>query len=88
MAKKPKFKPEIRRIELNPEQAVLSCSCYQTGWFQPDYTLGISTLNMFRSPCTYADTGLKHNAGSGRCGDVGSYTAFFGYTTNPSAASS
>lgn len=28
MPKKTKFKPEIRRVELNPEQAVLSCNCY------------------------------------------------------------
>ena len=30
MPRKPKFRPEIRRIILNPEQAVLSCSCYST----------------------------------------------------------
>jgi len=28
LSKKLKFKPEITRIKLNPEQAVLSCSCY------------------------------------------------------------
>lgn len=28
MPKKPKFKPIISRIKLNPEQAVLTCSCY------------------------------------------------------------
>lgn len=27
---KPKFKPEINRVKLNPEQAVLQCSCYDT----------------------------------------------------------
>lgn len=31
MSKKPKFRPEITRIKLNPEQAVLSCSCQTTG---------------------------------------------------------
>jgi len=31
MPKKLKFKPEITRIKLNPEQAVLSCACYNTG---------------------------------------------------------
>lgn len=30
MPKKPKFKPVITRVKLNPEQAVLSCNCY--GW--------------------------------------------------------
>ena len=28
MRQKLKFKPVISRIKLNPEQAVLSCSCY------------------------------------------------------------
>ena len=28
MAEKLKFKPVITRIKLNPEQAVLSCTCY------------------------------------------------------------
>ena len=28
MARKAKFKPEITRVKLNPEQAVLTCSCY------------------------------------------------------------
>ena len=32
MPKKLKFKPEITRIKLNPEQAVLSCTCYDTGY--------------------------------------------------------
>jgi len=31
MSRKPKFKPEITRIKLNPEQAVLSCTCYMSG---------------------------------------------------------
>jgi hypothetical protein len=31
MAKKPKFKPVITRVKLNPEQAVLACACYSTG---------------------------------------------------------
>jgi len=30
MSKKAKFKPEIKRIQLNPEQAVLSCAGYNT----------------------------------------------------------
>ncbi|MFA5162496.1 MAG: hypothetical protein WC421_09640 [Elusimicrobiales bacterium] len=28
MPSKPVFNPEITRIKLNPEQAVLACSCY------------------------------------------------------------
>lgn len=38
MDKKEKFKPEITKVELNPEQAVLSCSCYNFG-FQPGSSL-------------------------------------------------
>ena len=26
-----KFRPEITRVKLNPEQAVLSCGCYDVG---------------------------------------------------------
>jgi len=29
VTKKPKFQPVITRVKLNPEQAVLQCSCYQ-----------------------------------------------------------
>ena len=28
MSRKPKFKPEITRVKLNPEQAVLTCDCW------------------------------------------------------------
>lgn len=28
MRQKPKFKPQIFRVKLNPEQAVLTCRCY------------------------------------------------------------
>jgi len=28
MTKKPKFIPKIKRVKLNPEQAVLTCNCY------------------------------------------------------------
>ena len=28
MSRKPKFNPEITRVKLNPEQAVLVCDCY------------------------------------------------------------
>lgn len=31
MAGKMKFKPEVTRVRLNPEQAVLECFCYNTG---------------------------------------------------------
>jgi len=28
MPRKPKFRPRITRVKLNPEQAVLACQCY------------------------------------------------------------
>jgi len=31
MPRKPKFRPKITRVKLNPEQAVLQCSCYDIG---------------------------------------------------------
>jgi len=31
MGRKAKFNPEVTRIKLNPEQAVLSCSCSKNG---------------------------------------------------------
>jgi hypothetical protein len=31
MPRKPKFRPVITRVKLNPEQAVLTCECYDTG---------------------------------------------------------
>ncbi len=30
MSRKPKFNPEITRVKLNPEQAVLACSCWDS----------------------------------------------------------
>lgn len=30
-SRKPPFQPVITRVRLNPEQAVLQCSCYDTG---------------------------------------------------------
>ncbi|MBL7069050.1 MAG: hypothetical protein ISS34_04260 [Candidatus Omnitrophica bacterium] len=32
MPRKPKFRPRITRVKLNPEQAVLFCSCSTLGW--------------------------------------------------------
>ncbi len=37
MPKKPKFKPEVIRIILNPEQAILQCFCYATRYAIADY---------------------------------------------------
>ncbi len=39
MPRKPKFRPRIMRVKLNPEQAVLLCSCFSVGLQQ--------TMSMF-----------------------------------------
>lgn len=41
MVKKPKFKPVITRVKLNPEQAVLTCTCMSrnTRWTGGDHTM-------------------------------------------------
>ncbi len=31
MREKPKFRPVITRVKLNPEQAVLTCNCFDAG---------------------------------------------------------
>lgn len=31
MPRKPKFRPKITRVKLNPEQAVLTCTCFSGG---------------------------------------------------------
>lgn len=31
MPRKPKFRPRVTRVKLNPEQAVLTCSCWGYG---------------------------------------------------------
>ena len=38
MSRKPKFRPEITRVKLNPEQAVLACTCF-TNPFGPAFRL-------------------------------------------------
>jgi hypothetical protein len=53
MSKKPKFKPIITRIKLNPEQAVLYCSCYTGGFY----------LRRFNTPTSFTSTG----SGTGYC---------------------
>jgi len=35
MSRKPKFNPEITRVKLNPEQAVLVCQCATSGYADP-----------------------------------------------------
>ena len=66
MPRKPKFRPEIRRIKLNPEQAVLECVCH-TGrrWLEPAYHWGQSTHT---SACQPDFVGRTLQRGSISCG--------------------
>jgi hypothetical protein len=57
MPKNPKFKPEIMRVKLNPEQAVLSCACYDAGYRYQEYyiepempTTFLGPKNVYASP--------------------------------------
>lgn len=49
MSRKPKFRPRITRIKLNPEQAVLVCDCWDKGsrlfWWEDPY--GRDSYNAF-----------------------------------------
>ena len=59
MSRKPKFKPEIRRIKLNPEQAVLACNCHTGGvtWGANNQSLGrpyfTHCTQMYRAVATH-----------------------------------
>ena len=60
MPRKPKFRPVITRVKLNPEQAVLTCMCYDNSLivgpselrelgcagFEKGATLGCAELEM------------------------------------------
>ena len=83
MAKKPKFKPEITRVKLNPEQAVLSCTCMSIG-MQWTHTSHIAHRTYIpRDMCTW---------GRGTTSHVPCYTnpatGYYGFRHASSTASS
>ena len=47
MGRKPKFRPRITRVKLNPEQAVLTCDCYNVGANLHTPILGSSLTRRF-----------------------------------------
>jgi len=71
MPKKPKFKPNITKVKLNPEQAVLACSCYGAGygtgnnWYQRDYSARVMHCVSFRRQST-----AEYTCGRGTNPDV------------------
>lgn len=74
MLRKPKFRPVITRVKLNPEQAVLFCTCYSDGNYSSGADLYSDTLG--QRVCSGIDrrTGLGTNWCCGsRGGRAGSY---------------
>jgi hypothetical protein len=55
MAKKQKFKPRISKVKLQPEQAVLACTCYDTG-FTPGSTPFGAMQGCYRNTKTIVTT--------------------------------
>jgi hypothetical protein len=80
MARKPKFKPIVTRVKLNPEQAVLACGCYNGGW---NYT---STGFAFYSTLTACSTGRNLLVNGSTCWGPSSW--WYGLVVNPSSPSS
>jgi hypothetical protein len=63
MGIKPKFKPVITRVKLNPEQAVLSCDCYNTGVMQSASNLNWANVTTTQNTCK----GVKQTAAARAC---------------------
>jgi hypothetical protein len=64
MARRPKFRPEIRRIKLNPEQAVLTCPCYNTAHH---WTSNVNRDFAHMSPAALCDYGAKSTRTEVQC---------------------
>jgi hypothetical protein len=76
MSKKPKFKPEITRVKLDPEQAVLNCACYNLG-LRASYLSSTATPSGFSAHCLNTRQivwSVDNACSSGTCG--GGQTAF------------
>ena len=79
MPRKPKFRPRITRIKLNPEQAVLACSCWDAGvsccssnsrtdnpiWYVLGCTPGYRTKTHIVGPCVNTTGGWGAGPSSG-----------------------
>jgi hypothetical protein len=78
MRLKPKFKPSVTRVKLNPEQAVLSCNCYNTGLGSYDYA-GTSKTGYYQTDgstyCLFKGNTVRWVADSGVSSCAHSYTA-------------
>jgi hypothetical protein len=70
MVKKKKFKPVVTKIKLNPEQAVLQCSCYNTGFYARGGMPGYNWSNS-RSTCANGGKSVSNMAFQPTCGNIG-----------------
>jgi hypothetical protein len=52
MSKRPKFNPEINRVKLNPEQAVLQCQGYKYGMWDGTHEMGTTDFMCVWNPPT------------------------------------
>jgi len=79
MSRKPKFKPEIKRIKLNPEQAVLACQCFNTGghW-------AVGHNNLAGASQGHCNPNQRQHPSFHRCGGAGGHT----HTASAGATSS
>ena len=83
MSGKPKFKPEITRVKLNPEQAVLSCNCFNGGWQWEGYQF----CGQFQ-PYWCDNAGGRFGGTHLMCNKPAGYNVHVGRTFNSSASSS
>lgn len=82
MPRKPKFRPVITRIKLNPEQAVLTCNCYSRGMMT--FMAYIQKGRIWPNPICQG--GKSVNGTGGPCDMSGSYGHYsYGSTANGSS---
>jgi len=70
-SKKKKFSPTVNRIALNPEQAVLACSCYNVGF---KYNLGAVNKYDWNNPsyiCQQSVVFPNNRVGIAKCDGSG-----------------
>lgn len=86
MSRKPKFKPEIARVKLNPEQAVLSCGCHGSHpGINNVYTAKSAKVSTpLANMCILGGKTVLHSFVSGRCN---SSLIFDAYQSNHSGSS-
>lgn len=61
MPKKPKFKPKIIHVKLNPEQAVLACVCFNGTYVYDAFGGNVATACQGRTLQTIIAKGFNQN---------------------------